>query len=322
MKNTLIIISALIALHSAAAQYAVTNAWDVDVLDPVAYVTDVWRGETIPLTARTGVSNIADSATFLWQTGGMGSAWWQTNATITASGEITTVWIPTMDSGASAYSFFFRVGSDLYRPFGTIKMRGSPGATPNSLPLPTLAIDFDVITVLNPPWATPADVSAAIGEAAEQDPIATPIAQQALDKAYSITLAGLGGLTNTAPIINKSMSIHGGSAKITMFDPESSFGNFLELSLNGFFHGTISNSKFIWYPPNNGTMATQEYADSKVSNAVSSHNTSPSAHSNLFAPLATTNWVNSLRGIHADIASNIVYHIVVSNGHWLIKEVQ
>lgn len=52
------------------------------------------------------------------------------------------------------------------------------------------------------------------------------------------------------------------------------------------------------------------------------HIDSPEAHAALIAPLATTNWVNSLRGIHADIASNIVYHIVVSNGHWLIKEVQ
>ena len=38
------------------------------------------------------------------------------------------------------------------------------------------------------------------------------------------------------------------------------------------------------------------------------------------APLATTNWVNSIRGVFPDIATNVVYHVVVSNGHWLIQE--
>ena len=37
---------------------------------------------------------------------------------------------------------------------------------------------------------------------------------------------------------------------------------------------------------------------------------------------AATNWVESIRGIYADIASNVVYHVVVSNGHWLIQEVE
>jgi hypothetical protein len=37
---------------------------------------------------------------------------------------------------------------------------------------------------------------------------------------------------------------------------------------------------------------------------------------------ATTNWVESIRGIHVDIATNVVWHLVVSNGHWLVREVQ
>lgn len=40
------------------------------------------------------------------------------------------------------------------------------------------------------------------------------------------------------------------------------------------------------------------------------------------AVAAATNWVESIRGIHADIATNVVYHVVVSNGHWLIREVE
>lgn len=41
-----------------------------------------------------------------------------------------------------------------------------------------------------------------------------------------------------------------------------------------------------------------------------------------YVPVAASNWVESIRGVHADIASNVVYHVVVSNGHWLIREVQ
>ena len=40
----------------------------------------------------------------------------------------------------------------------------------------------------------------------------------------------------------------------------------------------------------------------------------------IIEPLATSNWVNSIRGVFPDIASNVVYHVVVSNGHWLIIE--
>lgn len=36
--------------------------------------------------------------------------------------------------------------------------------------------------------------------------------------------------------------------------------------------------------------------------------------------MATTNWVNAIQGVYHDIATNLTYHIVVSNGNWLIIE--
>lgn len=38
------------------------------------------------------------------------------------------------------------------------------------------------------------------------------------------------------------------------------------------------------------------------------------------APFATTNYVEAVRGVWADVATNLTYHIVVSNGNWLIIE--
>jgi hypothetical protein len=39
-------------------------------------------------------------------------------------------------------------------------------------------------------------------------------------------------------------------------------------------------------------------------------------------PLATRADVAAAHGVFPDIATNVVYHVVVSNGHWLIQEVQ
>jgi len=35
-----------------------------------------------------------------------------------------------------------------------------------------------------------------------------------------------------------------------------------------------------------------------------------------------SNLVETTRGTYVDIATNVVYHVVVSNGHWLIREVE
>ena len=159
----IIIGAALISLASAALASTYTNAWDVDLARNPPVLCDVWRGESIALTARTGLSSLPAQAEFYWQSPDMGDAWWSTNAVASATGDITVDWGPAMDSNASAYLFFFRAGN-IYRPRGTIKMHGSPGAVPNELALPVRTIDYDLVTVLNPPWATPDDVANAIDD--------------------------------------------------------------------------------------------------------------------------------------------------------------
>ena len=183
----------LCAASMLRADTAVTNAWDVDVLAPVPFVTDIWRGETIAMTARTGISNIAATAEFLWQTNGMESSWWSTNATVTASGDVTALWTPAMDTGASVYSFFFKVGG-IYRPSGTIKMKGSPGTYPNEVALPVRSIDFATVTVLNPPWATTNEIDAAIAAILESDPVAGAWQTNHLAAAnpHGVTAEGIG----------------------------------------------------------------------------------------------------------------------------------
>lgn len=147
---------------------AYTNFWTVNMPDNPPVVLDVWRGETIGLCARTGLKNAPAPASFLWQTPDMGSSWHVTNAAISADGDVSAIWSPTMDSGAETYFYFMRIGDSIYRPRGTIRMRGSPGAVPDEMPIPPRVIDFAAVSATNAPWIT-----------AESDPLALPAAQAA-----------------------------------------------------------------------------------------------------------------------------------------------
>jgi hypothetical protein len=42
----------------------------------------------------------------------------------------------------------------------------------------------------------------------------------------------------------------------------------------------------------------------------------------LLSPYAKSNWVESVRGVYPDVATNVVWHVVVSNGHWLVREAE
>ena len=86
--------------------------------------------------------------------------------------------------------------------YGIIRVRPSPGHTPNTLPLPRPAIDFDAVDILNAPWATPADLDAvtALGEGivnGETD-IALPVINAHLadmDNPHNVTPAPIGAIT-------------------------------------------------------------------------------------------------------------------------------
>ena len=59
-----------------------------------------------------------------------------------------------MDVGARVYNCFIGSPSNIYRAAFQLRLRPSPGALPNALPLPTPVIDFAKVRVLNPPWGS------------------------------------------------------------------------------------------------------------------------------------------------------------------------
>ena len=318
------------------------------------YMIEVWQGETVDLqctlTAYGSAVTLATNASaYLWyQTNGMESAWWRGPATATTNGIITAHWTPALDVGASSYTYFIGVGDSatntLYRSYGIIRMGRSPGYVPNTLAIPPATIDFDTVTVANAPWATPDDVSTAIGEIVEADPEALPVATAAYsiasaavpktrtingkalssnivldsDDIGAVPLDGDGVATASAFEAVDDMGVYGGIWKsfltataLTIGDGAT--GDFYPLKFDD--DGISSDLFNVSWPENNdgSPLATLADIDDEIADFITAAD---------LTPYATTNWVESIRGIHADIASNVVYHVVVSNGHWLIQEVQ
>ena len=307
-KNTLILAAALLPLLSRSAVY--TNAWDVDLPRNPPAVIDVWRGETLALCARTGITNLPASAEFLWQSPGMGPSWYTTNAVATASGDVTALWTPAMDSGSASYSFFLRVGNgDLYRPRGTIKMQGSPGATPNAIPIPPRTLDFATVTVLNAPWTTLNDVDAAISDALEgyepggggvieeADPLALPVAESALALATN-------ALPKSRPTATDYLHVSGTAPYLGLY-PSGTGAPGLFLWPSSLQLGPAGNTRSYNWPvfaASGDTFAVQ--------GDIASHNSSGTAHAARFAAAAA-----AIEGdVLAAVFSLTNALLVVSNG--------
>lgn len=143
---------------------AVPVRWTAETSRVQPIALDAWRGDTLALACTLTsygkpVALGAATASLMWQTNGMGSAWWQTNATVSADGVITATWSPSMDPGAPAVQFFLPVQTGdgaSYRAAGTLRFRPSPGAGSQiaELPQPGDTLDFGAFQLVNAPWAT------------------------------------------------------------------------------------------------------------------------------------------------------------------------
>ena len=139
-----LLISAFIVQHSSFALAGVKSMWFAEASRPVSEAITVYQGETVRLEPSmrsygAAITNIT-GATLFWQSPDMGMSWWSKPAEV-QDGQISAVFHPTNDVGATAYNFFIRANSDggaSYRANGTLKMRPSPGYMPSTLPPPLL----------------------------------------------------------------------------------------------------------------------------------------------------------------------------------------
>ena len=152
--------AAALALRAGAA---VPVRFNADAAAPQTFQAAAYRGETLDIEARLlwrgtplAVADGAEAA-MCWQTNGMDDAWWTAPASVTTGGVVTATWSPSNDVGAASYRVFLRVAGPSgasYRANMLLRLLGSPGETPNALPLPVKVLDFARITYTNEPWAS------------------------------------------------------------------------------------------------------------------------------------------------------------------------
>ena len=173
MKKTIIAILQL-QLITPTLPAAVPLRWTVETsrVDPAVF--DAYQGETLTFEAALQSHGKPLAApvnySFFWQTNGMGSTYWEVkvrgegeqrnNSTVhldpspSPTNVLFATWSPEMDVGAKVYNCFIGSPSNIYHAAFQLRLRPSPGALPNALPLPTPVIDFAKVRVLNPPWGS------------------------------------------------------------------------------------------------------------------------------------------------------------------------
>ena len=150
-----ILLSYTCCLIGLAASAAVPLRWTVETSRAQPAQFEAFQGETLTLEASLQSYGkpleLSGLASLYWQTNGMGSAYWEATASVN-SNRLSAVFTPEMDVGAKVYNCFIGVPGTIYHAAFQLRLRPSPGALPNVLPLPTPVIDFAKVRVLNPPW--------------------------------------------------------------------------------------------------------------------------------------------------------------------------
>lgn len=151
------ILIALLALPAPAALLAaVPVRWTVETSRVQPAVFEQFAGTSIDLEATlTSYGKplaVEGEPRLYWQTNGMGKLYF--DAPASASGNVLrATWTPACETGgATSYKGFIGIPGSIYSAAFTLRLRPSPGATPNALPLPTPRIDFAAVEVANAPW--------------------------------------------------------------------------------------------------------------------------------------------------------------------------
>ena len=327
--------------------------WAFEASRPVSPTWEVYRGESVSLEPSileggTPAEYPTNAVATLWyQTNGMSSAWWSAPATV-ASNRIAAAWTAALDGGAPQYRFFISVVSEdsaiSYRANGTLKMLESPGAVPNAIELPRRSLDLAAIDILNAPWATPADVAAATGgiSVAESDPVAAAWQTNHLATVnpHGLTPGAIGALPGVVDDGGKAVvgyDIQRGSVDMLADRIRvRSGGTWVDYGINGLLKMAPMQSWWVGFDGAGYYNALDEsgwsvtWSDMVLrgefveTNALFQAELEDKLDADDMPALgyASSNWVEQIRGLHQDVATNVSWRVVVSNGHWLVRSVE
>ena len=174
---------ALALLSALAANAAVPVRWTVETSRAAPVAIEQFAGTSIDLEAALksygSPLDVEGEPRLYWQTNGMGSAWWSAPASA-SGGVLRASWTPACEAGgAASYRGFIGIPGSVYSAAFTLRLRPSPGALPNALPLPAPVIDFAAVEVANAPWVEE-----------ESDPTVPAWAKAAAKPAYTATEVG------------------------------------------------------------------------------------------------------------------------------------
>ena len=164
-----LILLSLFTFHSSlftlSASAGIPLKWTVETSRATPAQFEAYQGETLDFEAALQSYGkpleSPSNYSLYWQTNGMGSTYWSVPCTVPSASSPTgagtnvifATWSPTNDVGAKVYNCFIGQPGTIYHAAFQLRLRPSPGALPNELPLPTPVIDFAKVTVLNPPWS-------------------------------------------------------------------------------------------------------------------------------------------------------------------------
>ena len=141
-------------------------AWTVDAARGASCrAFDQWAGAEYELEATVMSAGrpleIDGDVALYYQTNGMGRLYWKQPAAA-SNNVIRAAWLPSYEAGAGVYSGFLGAPGKVWNAAFKLRLRPSPGASPNALALPAPRIDFAAVEVANAPWATEEGVDAKV----------------------------------------------------------------------------------------------------------------------------------------------------------------
>lgn len=170
LATSLAAILQLFTIHSNlfTVHAAVPTEWTVRVGPrSAAYQAERRHGDALALKASLVYNGqplpYSGTARLYAQTNGMGATWWDLAPCTVTSNVLQATWLPSFDTGADVVDLFLG-GPSNYQAAARIRFLPSPGAAPNSLPLPVPVLDFAQVTVTNAPFATFEDIASATND--------------------------------------------------------------------------------------------------------------------------------------------------------------
>ena len=166
MKHTIPMFTSTFFLHLSLLA-AIPLEWEVDATRSDYATFFEWQGAEYDLKAsfmRNGRPiqiDLPDDVypRLYWQTNGMDYLYWEAPASFaqiqTEDGTQSVLrarWKPEYETGNTVYNGFVGITGTTYNAAFQLRLRRSPGAHPNDLPLPQPVIDFARVKILNPPW--------------------------------------------------------------------------------------------------------------------------------------------------------------------------